>query len=36
MIRQIKKCNLKNAMEHKKYSCDYNLTFTDESNFGIK
>ena len=33
---QIKKWNLKNSMEHWKYIYDYNQTFTDESNFGIK
>ena len=29
-------CNLKNATWHWKYSYDYNQTFTNEANFGMK
>ena len=34
--RQIKTYDLKNVMEHWKYSYDYNQIFPNDSNFGIK
>ena len=36
IIDEWKTCDLKKCDEHWKYNYDYNLTFTSESNFGIK
>ena len=35
-FRQLKKCNLKKAMEHWKYNYKYNEIFANKSNFDFK